>query len=92
MNLSQRPFLIHTDEKEVEAESVIVATGAVAKRMVFKGSGEREAGFWNKGISACAVRYQYLAACDLAICAEFTKQVMRSPSRQCRHDLILNGI
>ncbi len=28
--------------------------GAVAKRLAFKGSGEAD-GFWNKGISACAV-------------------------------------
>lgn len=33
------------------AKSVIVATGASSKRLVFKGSEE----FWNKGISACAV-------------------------------------
>jgi thioredoxin reductase len=57
VDLSRRPFTIHTDEKSVEAESIILATGAVAKRMVFKGSGEGEGGFWNKGISACAVRH-----------------------------------
>jgi len=34
---------------------VIIATGAVAKKLDFKGSGEGEGGFWNKGISACAV-------------------------------------
>ena len=31
-----------------------MSAGAVAKRMDFKGSGEVD-GFWNKGISACAV-------------------------------------
>lgn len=30
------------------------AAGAVAKRLEFKGSGET-GGYWNKGISACAV-------------------------------------
>jgi thioredoxin reductase (NADPH) len=53
-DFSKRPFLISTDEKEVEAETVIIATGAVARRLPFKGSDE-ETGFWNKGISACAV-------------------------------------
>jgi thioredoxin reductase (NADPH) len=33
---------------------VIIATGAVARRLAFPGSGETD-GFWNKGISACAV-------------------------------------
>ena len=37
------------------ADSVIIATGAVARRLPFKGSDE-DGGFWNKGISACAVR------------------------------------
>lgn len=54
VDLSKRPFKLWTDEKEVTAQTVIVATGAVAKRLPFKGSDE-ETGFWNKGISACAV-------------------------------------
>jgi len=54
VDLSKRPFTVRTDDKEVEAQTVIIATGAVAKRMVFKGSGE-DGGYWNKGISACAV-------------------------------------
>ncbi|KAK9812270.1 hypothetical protein WJX73_009160 [Symbiochloris irregularis] len=54
VDLSRSPFKVWTDEKEVEAQTVIIATGAVAKRMTFKGSGEAD-GFWNKGISACAV-------------------------------------
>lgn len=44
----------HADEKEVVADTVIVATGAVARRLPFPGSDE-DTGFWNKGISACAV-------------------------------------
>lgn len=54
VDLSKRPFKVWTDEKEVTAQTVIIATGAVAKRLPFKGSDE-ETGFWNKGISACAV-------------------------------------
>ena len=39
----------------MDADTVIVATGAVARRMDFPGAGECEGGYWNKGISACAV-------------------------------------
>lgn len=35
-------------------QTVIIATGAVARRLEFAGSDEVK-GFWNKGISACAV-------------------------------------
>jgi thioredoxin reductase (NADPH) len=45
------PFQIWTDEEHVEAETVIIATGATAKRMNIKG----EHDFWQRGISACAV-------------------------------------
>ncbi|KAH9541086.1 hypothetical protein CY35_14G041200 [Sphagnum magellanicum] len=56
VDFSSRPFKLYTDAKEVLAETVIIATGAVAKRLKFKGSGEEdENGYWNKGISACAV-------------------------------------
>lgn len=54
VDLSQRPFKVKTDSHQAEADTLIIATGAVAKRLAFKGSGET-AGFWNKGISACAV-------------------------------------
>ncbi|KAH7441134.1 hypothetical protein KP509_03G026700 [Ceratopteris richardii] len=55
VDLSKRPFKVFTDDREVEAETLLIATGAVAKRLNFKGSGDDEDGFWNKGISACAV-------------------------------------
>jgi thioredoxin reductase (NADPH) len=54
VDLSSRPFKVCTDEKEVTASTIIIATGAVARRLVFPGSDE-DNGFWNKGISACAV-------------------------------------
>eukprot|EP00884_Botryococcus_braunii_P010317 jgi/Botrbrau1/19287/Bobra.0073s0030.1 len=54
VDLSRRPFRITTDARTVCADTVIVATGAVAKRLDFPGSGEID-GFWNRGISACAV-------------------------------------
>ncbi|XP_027178547.1 thioredoxin reductase NTRB-like [Coffea eugenioides] len=51
VDFSKNPFTIFTDSKTVIADSVIVSTGAVAKRLQFPGSLE----FWNRGISACAV-------------------------------------
>ncbi|KAJ7944017.1 Thioredoxin reductase [Quillaja saponaria] len=55
VDFSAKPFKVFSDSKTVEADSVIVATGAVAKRLIFTGSGEAPDGFWNRGISACAV-------------------------------------
>ncbi|XAR73657.1 Thioredoxin-disulfide reductase [Bertholletia excelsa] len=55
VDFSTNPFKVFTDSKSVLADSVIVATGAVAKRLSFPGSDEGPTGFWNKGISACAV-------------------------------------
>lgn len=51
VDFSKTPFQVFTDSKTVLADSVIVATGAVARRLTFPGSIE----FWNRGISACAV-------------------------------------
>ncbi|OVA01026.1 Pyridine nucleotide-disulfide oxidoreductase [Macleaya cordata] len=51
VDFSRNPFKIFSDSKIVEADSVIVATGAVAKKLKFPGSDV----FWNRGISACAV-------------------------------------
>eukprot|EP00253_Pinus_taeda_P001006 PITA_01006 len=55
LDLSVKPFRLFTETKEVDADTVIIATGAVAKRLDFPGAGDGEDGFWNKGISACAV-------------------------------------
>ncbi|XP_059439717.1 thioredoxin reductase NTRB-like [Corylus avellana] len=55
VDFSTTPFKIFADSITVAADSVIVATGAVAKRLDFSGSGEAPNGFWNRGISACAV-------------------------------------
>jgi thioredoxin reductase (NADPH) len=51
VNFNVHPFKIYTDEEECEAEAVIIATGATAKRMNIKG----EHDYWQRGISACAV-------------------------------------
>jgi len=45
------PFTIYSDTYTISAKTVIIATGATAKKMTFEGSET----FWNKGISACAV-------------------------------------
>ncbi|MBI4309451.1 MAG: thioredoxin-disulfide reductase [Candidatus Omnitrophica bacterium] len=51
VDLSKRPFKIWAGGKEYEAQSLIAATGATAKRMNLPG----EERLWQKGISACAV-------------------------------------
>lgn len=51
IDLSQRPFRIQADGHTIEAQSVILATGASANRLGLP-SEER---FWNAGISACAI-------------------------------------
>ncbi|XP_021908327.1 thioredoxin reductase 1-like [Carica papaya] len=55
VDFSSSPFKVFTDSNAVLADSVIVATGAVAKRLNFPGSQDGPGGFWNRGISACAV-------------------------------------
>jgi len=50
-DLKQRPFTIRSQEREVKAHSVIIATGANAKRLHLP----NEDKFWNIGISACAI-------------------------------------
>lgn len=53
VDLSRRPFVVRSDERTVTADTLIIATGAVARRMHFTGADE--SGFWNRGVSACAV-------------------------------------
>jgi thioredoxin reductase (NADPH) len=51
VDLSARPFTVKTASQTVRAHSLIIATGATAKRLNLP-SEER---LWNRGISACAV-------------------------------------
>lgn len=51
VDFSQRPFVIRSEEREVHAHSVIIATGATAKRLHLPG----ETQYWNRGVSACAI-------------------------------------
>lgn len=57
VDLSERPFKYWREGKETEeleaetADTIIIATGASAKRLGLKG----EETYWQSGISACAV-------------------------------------
>ncbi len=51
VDLSQRPFLIRSETMEVYAHSIVIATGATAKRLGLPD----EHVFWSRGISACAI-------------------------------------
>jgi thioredoxin reductase (NADPH) len=51
VDLSQRPFVVRSEEREVKAHSVVIATGATAKRLGLPSEHE----FWSRGISACAI-------------------------------------
>ena len=50
-DFSQRPFVLKSENREVLAHSVIISTGAIAKRMGVP----NEEKMWNNGMSACAV-------------------------------------
>lgn len=51
VDLSRRPFVVRTAEREVETHALIIATGATARRLHVPS----EKLLWGKGISACAV-------------------------------------
>ncbi len=51
VDLSQRPFVIRSSDREVRAHSVVIATGATARRLGLPSEKE----YWSRGISACAI-------------------------------------
>ncbi|MBR8828808.1 MAG: thioredoxin-disulfide reductase [Gomphosphaeria aponina SAG 52.96 = DSM 107014] len=51
VDLSQRPFTVRSSEREVKAHSIIIATGATAKRLGLPGEDK----YWSSGMSACAI-------------------------------------
>jgi thioredoxin reductase (NADPH) len=51
VDLSQRPFVIRSEEREFRTNSIVIATGATAKRLGLPGEHQ----FWSRGISACAI-------------------------------------
>jgi len=53
VDLTKRPFLVNGSTNRVEVDSIIIATGATAKRLYVPGT--RDGEFWQKGVTACAV-------------------------------------
>ncbi|KAH9321247.1 hypothetical protein KI387_015886 [Taxus chinensis] len=51
IDVRSRPFTIRSSEREVKCHSLIVATGATARRLGLP----HEQEFWSRGISACAI-------------------------------------
>ncbi|DBA96752.1 TPA: hypothetical protein ACH3X1_015592 [Trebouxia sp. C0004] len=51
VDLGNRPFTVRTSDTEVKAHSIIIATGATAKRLGIPSEDK----FWSQGISACAI-------------------------------------
>ncbi|MEO0932779.1 MAG: thioredoxin-disulfide reductase [Cyanobacteria bacterium J06641_2] len=51
VDLSQRPFTVRSAEREFKTNSIVIATGATAKRLGLPS----EHTFWSRGISACAI-------------------------------------
>lgn len=51
VDFSQRPFVIRSEEREVRAHSIVIATGATARRLSLPCENQ----FWSRGISACAI-------------------------------------
>ncbi|MBR8836276.1 MAG: thioredoxin-disulfide reductase [Stigonema ocellatum SAG 48.90 = DSM 106950] len=51
VDLSQRPFTVRSEERELKTNTIIIATGATAKRLGLPSEHE----FWSRGISACAI-------------------------------------
>jgi thioredoxin reductase (NADPH) len=53
VDFSQNPYTIKGQKHDFQADAVIIATGATANRLPIKGADEE--GFWQKGVTACAV-------------------------------------
>lgn len=53
VDFKNHPFVVHGKTATYEAETVIISTGAVAKRLEIPGAGDGE--FWQRGVTACAV-------------------------------------
>ncbi|XP_022000459.1 thioredoxin reductase NTRC isoform X1 [Helianthus annuus] len=51
IDANNRPFTVQSTDRKVKCHSIIVATGATAKRLNLP----REDEFWSRGISACAI-------------------------------------
>lgn len=53
VDFQKTPYTIRGTKTTVEADTVIIATGATAKRLDIEGA--RDGEFWQKGVTACAI-------------------------------------
>lgn len=53
-DLSQRPFTLETEDHEIKADTLIIASGASAKWLGIPGEAPTPQGFGGNGVSACA--------------------------------------
>ncbi|MBX9923294.1 MAG: thioredoxin-disulfide reductase [Rhabdochlamydiaceae bacterium] len=53
VTFGERPFTVQGTKTTFQTHSVIIATGATAKRLEIAGAGDGE--FWQKGVTACAI-------------------------------------
>jgi thioredoxin reductase (NADPH) len=51
IDMKAKPFVIESESGKCQANAIIIATGAVAKKLEIDGADT----FWQKGVSACAV-------------------------------------
>ncbi|MEG5064040.1 thioredoxin-disulfide reductase [Microcoleus sp. B3-A4] len=51
VDLTQRPFTVRSEDREIKTHTIVIATGATAKRLGLPS----EHVFWSHGISACAI-------------------------------------
>ncbi|MGB8689781.1 MAG: thioredoxin-disulfide reductase [Microcoleus sp.] len=51
VDFSQRPFTVRSEDREIKTHTIVIATGATAKRLHLP----NEEKYWNLGISACAI-------------------------------------
>ena len=54
VDLSERPFTLHTEDQTIIAETLIIASGASAKWLGIPGEAKVPDGFGGNGVSACA--------------------------------------
>ncbi len=53
VDMTKEPFVVKSSSVEIEADSLIIATGATARKLDIPGA--REGELWQKGVTACAV-------------------------------------
>ncbi|MGL4539580.1 MAG: thioredoxin-disulfide reductase [Candidatus Rhabdochlamydia sp.] len=53
VELKERPFIVKGRRTVIQADAIVIATGATARRLNVPGAGDKE--FWQKGVTACAV-------------------------------------